>query len=816
MKKEMRIGIAVLMLMAVVSLAVVSAVTFSCSPITNTCTINLNEQVTTTFSGGNYSIKLIFVDATYAQFQVVDSKGNFQTTTKISKGGGYKLADGTQLGVIDINYQAYYRGTMYAVISLGSPGQPTSPSCGGSSNVSESMKFEKSSDRLNMNDALSDIWTTKITGVNLPTLLKDGTFRSKDNIDYEYEQYLSFTEPINFTHFDDDDYKADTPSLGIRVRSATSIINYTLDFKKYPRSDIVGGRLEDLEDRDIVILGKTYRLINAYNFPTKFVLMRGAVTDILNLNAATTKTIGAKTYTITLIFVDATYAQFKVVDSAGNSQTTTKLAKGGTYKLIDGTQLGVVDISYQAFSGGTISAEFILGANRLVIEDGKSLKIDDTTENSINCWIHKYNVPDTNKVDIAKLGFEWKTDDELFIAKDSSPLLPGLNSFEFVYGGFVTPCEETTKVRAIGTYGIELVVPIKDGEATIPILYGDANNFTSIGGGIGEHLLRTGGNTLTFDKDTDDYFVASWSDGTNVESYLLTISSVTEDSSIGKNYTTIKNVVTGVEYKDKKADDIITMGKVELTIKQIHKENKEVTLSINPYDSKGTFNKVYTKGGLWIELPKPTDVPTSNYILKMSEEDKDGNIGRGALIQVTLGHASSEAEPIEIEPSTGWSAGAYKEIGSSYVYEGYVHSDLGTKVLFSKPTSGQNDAQIIYHCQQSFGQIILNSCVSEPIVPPPQQNCIDSDALNYYLKGNVKGIATCEDTFRVDECYSSKTKLTGGSGDYVFEAICGGNCPAGQLVYCSYGCRSGACLKSTMGLASTRPGIIGWFKNLFS
>lgn len=115
-----------------------------------------------------------------------------------------------------------------------------------------------------------------------------------------------------------------------------------------------------------------------------------------------------------------------------------------------------------------------------------------------------------------------------------------------------------------------------------------------------------------------------------------------------------------------------------------------------------------------------------------------------------------------------------------------------------------------YVAEVSYG--CPNGCKDGACVSPI--TCTDSDALNYYLKGNVRGIATCEDAFRVDECYNSRTKLTGGSGDYVVEAICSGSCPAGQMTYCSYGCRSGACLKSA-GLQTTRPGIIGWLRNLF-
>jgi len=53
----------------------------------------------------------------------------------------------------------------------------------------DSVKIDKPTNHLNLNDAVTDIWTTsKLTSSDLKELLKDGTYRSKDNIDYSYEQ----------------------------------------------------------------------------------------------------------------------------------------------------------------------------------------------------------------------------------------------------------------------------------------------------------------------------------------------------------------------------------------------------------------------------------------------------------------------------------------------------------------------------------------------------------------------------------------------------------------------------------------------------
>jgi len=152
----------------------------------------------------------------------------------------------------------------------------------------DSVKFEKSSDKLNLGNSLSTLKSTKIGSSEMPNLLADGTYRSKDNIDYSYEQtvQISATTAKNWSLFADNRYMSKAPTLGIALAKNAYILNYTLDFTKDVRSDVVSGRLDDMENRDIIILGKTYTLLNAYNATasTKFELMRGSVSDTINLN----------------------------------------------------------------------------------------------------------------------------------------------------------------------------------------------------------------------------------------------------------------------------------------------------------------------------------------------------------------------------------------------------------------------------------------------------------------------------------------------------------------------------------------------------
>jgi len=148
-----------------------------------------------------------------------------------------------------------------------------------------------------------------------------------------------------------------------------------------------------------------------------------------------------------------------------------------------------------------------------------------------------------------------------------------------------------------GSYSVMAEVPIKDGDTKINILYGDGKKF--VGAGKSNYkLLRTSTtNKIVFDLDTDEYFVASKSGA----SYLLSVESIVEDSSVKKNYTTIRNSVTGeVICSDKAEGDTCIIEGLELIIGRANKNEKWVELGI---ESGGSFNKLYDKNGNYIFLP---------------------------------------------------------------------------------------------------------------------------------------------------------------------------------------------------------------------
>jgi hypothetical protein len=147
---------------------------------------------------------------------------------------------------------------------------------------------------------------------------------------------------------------------------------YAMTFSPEIKSDhyASGGYLEDFRNKKITFLGKTYTILAA-NHPAqnkiKFIFMAGAV-DILDEGETKTYTLNGKDYVITASYVGPTEVKLKV-----NGQLTSSLTETQTYKLIDGVEVGIVDILAQNLAGEVDMVMFSLGADKLEISDSNTL-----------------------------------------------------------------------------------------------------------------------------------------------------------------------------------------------------------------------------------------------------------------------------------------------------------------------------------------------------------------------------------------------------------------------------------------------------------
>ena len=144
---------------------------------------------------------------------------------------------------------------------------------------------------------------------------------------------------------------------------------------------------------------------------------------------------------------------------------------------------------------------------------------------------------------------------------------------------------------------------MKEGMIEFPVL--NKYNGNIVIGRDPYNMLRTSDNDIiTFDSDTDDYFVASYDDGTNTESYLMRATSFAEQTaSVGNNETTFQFYKSGAWSDAKtavKPTKIVKLGNMEFNVQAIDRVSHKVTIEGGGSIS---FDKIYTEDGLIIDLP---------------------------------------------------------------------------------------------------------------------------------------------------------------------------------------------------------------------
>jgi hypothetical protein len=260
------------------------------------------------------------------------------------------------------------------------PGQTV----GGGVTVSgDAVEVSDSSDLLELRESIGDVRET-VTEVELDGLA--GGLVTTNEGTTEFNQYLrfrntvtgsntlSYAPSVNFTEND-----APTSEVGdfmvIREGSAAneSFFEYELEFEDGLESDIVSGKLDDLEDEELIILGTTYTFvdtrIDTSANSVQLELLGGAEYAVLEEGEVRTFTIDGKEYEVEVLIIEDTTpatVTFKI-----NGEITDQLVDGETDILKDGTLIGISDIilneAGEAGSGDLV--ELFVGATKLEIQD---------------------------------------------------------------------------------------------------------------------------------------------------------------------------------------------------------------------------------------------------------------------------------------------------------------------------------------------------------------------------------------------------------------------------------------------------------------
>ncbi len=641
----------------------------------------------------------------------------------------------------------------------------------------DTVLLDKSSDHLNLNDAINGPFGATVDDSDLD-LLADGVYTAEDSDTFDYEQKITLGAP-ELAHFQDSDYEDligvsdKTPALGVNITDGQIIMNYTLDFTDDAASDVVGtssgGDLDDLEGSFLPFFGKQFYISDWKNGTStelgtgKLTLLDTGLKGVVKEGEVQTVTLGTTTYDVAIDYIDADSTALSV-----NGVITSDLAEGETEKLADGTYVGITDVRRLEVGGEVGTVEFSLGSGKIELEHKTDIKLNTDTVNNVKAYL--YHASQSTNVD--KIVIEWKANDDLFITPKTEVTLPGMGGLKFSMTELVRgEGEEKISIKNAGNDKIKLTVPIKNGDATIGLLYGN----TSAGWiGIGEESTKRLATSPQSDMvvwpkkngaSHHSYFVATYAGTKDAESYLLDFNVGTDGT---RKEVAVIDKVTGLTLaSDKKDGDTFTIGDVSFTINNITENSQNESVNI----SAGTnvnFNTVYTPGGLRIYLPFSiggTDVLVADsdasengaqhnvyagggytyatsgvlnltgdgsddtassaghnnatWYLTMDGEDKDDTLAAGTGFQLRLS-SDIGAATVEVEVNganmtgtfagTGGVQGKETEGVGQDVYEAYVYDDVAPRLLHY--TNGDQDYAEVYYPggeSESYAKVFLAS-----------------------------------------------------------------------------------------------------------
>jgi len=638
--------------------------------------------------------------AAYPQPMVVGTTGDFA----VVYGSDAATSDQTQATSIANQLQAMVSGTA----ELGT----------------DSFMIERTGNKFNLGDNANSVRDT-LRKDQLPVLLADGTYLDDDNTEFEFTQKIELSSNLALTHFRDSDLD-NVPMIGIQMTSSgTEVLNYTMEFQTKP--DFTAAKLETTT---IELFGKDYFIATVGS--NKLTLLDSANTALLNEGETKTMTIDEISYTVSIVAIDSTNGVIFDV----NGERTNRLDTGDTYKLSSGAHIGVKDFQAASYAGDTAFVDFSLGAGKLELTEGAEVELNDDTVEGLTVVSGSMN----SSGSFAGVKLQWTTSDRAWVTPDKEITLPGFEAFKLSMTEFVTPSEEVTEIQDSGIH-IDLTVPLKGGEVTLPLLY--HNESTTAIKGIGESddklLVTSNTNVVTFNASANhEWFVASWEGSTDAYSEVFRVSSVNSD-----NETSISALGSGTSYTVADGSTIVA-GDVELQVDVLERtSSSEFALNITNLASTGAgvMRNIYTEDGLKIYLPysigqavtsnkgdfslntteSVTGHNASSWYLFMDEQDKDQALANGGQIRLTLTPRSATDDTIHVNAvtvnattgsTTGTSFGTGSDptlrVESTDDYVGYVQSELASRIDWDK-SGDERTAKVTYHGEESYGKVFVSS-----------------------------------------------------------------------------------------------------------
>lgn len=643
------------------------------------------------------------------------------------------------LGAIDISNNLQASHTKTAVVSTDSAAVSVS---------GDSKKLASGSNGLELNNELGDSLITSITGSDL-SALGDGEFDNEHGT-FDYTQRIDVSK-LKVEYALDPDDETDTPAEYLTFPSDSKAYEYKISFTPALKSDHnTAGTdyLDDIKNKKITFLGQQYTILGAEHSGLdniKLTFMAGATQEILDEGASKTFTVEGTEYDVTVSVITTSEAKFVV-----NGESTDSLTEGETYRLNDGTELGVIDIleNEAGEAAGGDKVEFTLGANKIIIGDsntslsdfGATITIGTEELGNVKGDIvvsSDGGTTDGNDVKISDIKIRYNSSQKLYIPKDSSlsavaDEIEGeegnmfTDAFDIEFKGLEVGSTEEIKVKPSGSNNYKLSWTNKNGQSYNLDTFAYASSIIQLGRLSGStvrpiHTLET---ALIGDEE---YFVIS----RNGYSHIMQFKSIETSNSIVK----IRDAaVGGKTYEVTYSGALTPRGDLNLD-GNTYKVNVSATSKLIEVDMNGdgdwgdrvadgtisgavttdctgdpdatASEGLVTEGGACLSFG-----PENNTIVLVTEKSEDTEYNK-TIVSVYYDAANTQ---LELNASNlNWDYGGVSglQVGSGDDYE-FVDG-YGTRGHWFKASSGSDTFTWTYPDNQVFGAVFYTSGVTTTV-----------------------------------------------------------------------------------------------------
>jgi hypothetical protein len=570
----------------------------------------------------------------------------------------------------------------------------------------DAFQISKSGDNLNFGEQL----TSPVSVVDDGDLdaLADGEI-SNEKGSFSYDQFIDLPDDADVVYEVDSDQSED-PELYLKFADDYKVYTYRLSFPTALRTDVDSADdWQDLDNKQITLLGQEYTITGSDNSTGTLTLMGGAIQDTLNEGETKTYTINGVDYEVEVTIIASTDVLFKV-----NGEVTEKLSESETYKLKDGTELGVKTLLSQDFAGGSRLVEFFLGASKVEIADSNfgsnadgTVEVDSDSVSGVYSDIVASTTTDETR--ISKIEIQWNATDDFWvpIGGKLSDRLPSddkgklfLENIDFEFAGVEFGSQEEIKIRAAASDKYKLSMPTKAGDLSIYAFYTDGSNLCNLGKADDRQIITTVDTPV---GDNDQFVVSS-----NKFSHLVEV----ESFDTANTKVKFKDIASGDTFEVSTTSNAGTMYLDGFGYNFVASyPNKYVNITDSTMGSDGPV--LYTPNEAKVQL---IDNGTRCYFNLTEDEDgQEDSSGTKDSVTVWV-HYDSSATKINIvtDPSsTDTTTYQLRDWDSKDSFSsGYTK--YGTYVEFDEDPT-QDTVDILYPSQEAIANVYISSGVTRTI-----------------------------------------------------------------------------------------------------